>query len=401
MRPFHVTASGLWRAALCLGSGILEREDRANEDARHGQAGHAFLHDVNRLGRSAALERAPEEYREAFALIDTASLPVSPDGYAAEVAFAFDVVTGGAIELHRKGDRDYSMCGETQIPGTADVVALVGDDGVYVADWKFGWKDLPEPAVNWQFRFLALAAARAYGRTHARVEMIRVGKDGTPYRVPAALDAFDLAEVACDLRELHANGLRWAHAGGPPPVKTGAHCEGCASLKFCPASQALVSAPRPMTEAYVAGLGAITREREVEVVEFMRWFGAVYENVKQAVHDYALLHPIRMPDGSVYGPRSWRRTQPFGVEAWRYLAERFGEEVAWKACEISSTWTKVEGLVRKQAEASGEKYTHAVRRVRAELEQQGAVKVNEGSSVGLIPPPRQTKNGRRIEGGEP
>src|SRR5262245_58185755 len=105
---------------LCLGSAILPRSRSTNVYTEHGSAGHAFLLDVHRIGRANALAKVDEKYREAFALIDTGRLPVDAV-YAAEVAFAFDVMTGQGRELHRKGDRDYSMCVPTEIPGTIDV----------------------------------------------------------------------------------------------------------------------------------------------------------------------------------------------------------------------------------------------------------------------------------------
>src|SRR5215471_4720463 len=210
MRQFKVTASNLWRAFLCLGSAILPKAEATSEAAERGIAIHKYLLDCNRVGQDLAIANVPEKYRPACGLIDLTRLPVDPTKYAAEVALAFDARTGKARELHRKGDRYYSQATATEICGTADVVALVDDEVVKVIDYKSGYKTLPAPEANWQFRFLGLAAARAYDRTHALVEMIRIGSDGFPYPIRGELDLWALAETAEELRELYANGTRAA-----------------------------------------------------------------------------------------------------------------------------------------------------------------------------------------------
>jgi hypothetical protein len=214
VRRFAVTASGIWRAMICLGSAILPRAPSSNRYAEHGSAGHTFLLDCNRLGREQALAKVQEKYRTAFALIDIDRLPIDPAAYAAEVAVAVDVVTGAGRELHRKGDRDYSMCAATEIPGTADVVALIDGDAAYVGDYKFGHKALPSPRLNWQFRALALMVARAFGRSRVVVEMIRVGEDGSrrDRRLRSCGDRRGTTGSAC---QRHAGrGNRWSRTHG-------------------------------------------------------------------------------------------------------------------------------------------------------------------------------------------
>lgn len=364
MRRFHVTASGIWRAILCLGSAILPRTSETSEYTEDGNAVHAFLMNVNRLrSRDEALVLVPKEHRGACALIDTEKLPVDAAKYAAEVAFALDVVSGKGRELHRKGDRDYSMCTPTEIAGTADVVALVGDDTVLVVDYKRGHSYRPHPEVNWQFKFLALAAARAYSTsertiTRALVQMVRIGEDGYPYTIRGELDLFDLAEVSEEVRELHANGMRAAAADVELPLVTGSHCKGCPAMLRCNAATALVRAPHQGDQRIVglAETGGMVSNDDVlfaigvrdAAKTFLKKLEEQLESVATA--RYHAGDPITLPDGSQYIPVEKSRSEPAGRAAWNMIATLFGEKAAWDAVELKASWESFEDLARAEVE---------------------------------------------------
>lgn len=380
MKRFHVTASSLWRAMLCLGSTALERAGSVNEYAERGTKIHAFLESVSRIGRDESLRLAFADDREAMALINTDRLPLGTS-YAAEVTFAFDVATGRAQEMGRNLQRDYSSARPTEICGTADVVALLGDDAVYVADYKTGHKQLASPEANWQFKFLGLAAARAYGRDRAVVEMIRIGTDGEPYKIGGELGLFDLAEIAEQVRELWMAGTKAATSSDPPPLTTGAHCSGCASISFCPAATAMVRSLHTDVVEVAHELDEDLARHASKAVDTVEALEAFVKRLREQLDDYASVHPITLPDGRVYGPVEKSRSTPEGPAVWHLLKERIGEEEAWKAVKMSSTWTAIKDVARALAAKDGRKATHVEKEIRDELYARKAVKTSFFTSV--------------------
>ncbi len=133
---------------------------------------------------------------------------------------------------HRR--RDYTVLGESYVPGTADIVRYDDQTGtVYIADWKSGVSyDLTaRPASeNKQLATLAFAFASFYGATRAVVAIAKV----RPQRV-----VIDEAEITrLDLEE-HRQWLidvmdRMPNA---PPID-GPHCYGlyCEHYGTCPAT---------------------------------------------------------------------------------------------------------------------------------------------------------------------
>jgi len=371
-----LTGSGLWRAARCIASAVLPRARETSEWAERGSGIHAFLLDVNRRGRDEALAAlSNDELRAACALINTARLPVDPSAYAAEVAFAYDVATGRATELHRGGQRDYSMCTPTEIPMTVDVVALVGDTTVGVYDYKSGWKYLEPPAANWQFRACGLAAARAYKRDHVFAQMIRLGKDGEPYVTGGELNLYDLAEIAEELRALHADATRAAAADADPPIQIGSHCQGCESMPFCGSTQMIRRRYSEELQS-VQVAEALTPELASDAWEWLEGLEAHVEAAWKILQTYARFNPFRLRDGRVYGIVEEDRDTIDGQRAWQVLADRFGQAKAWQVTKlvISKTGEKgIETLAAELAEAEGRKRAPVMRELLEDLRRAGAL----------------------------
>src|SRR5690606_19690363 len=242
-----ITMSRLPIVARCPASWALPHAEEAepSEPSKRGSAIHAFLADVSKHGRDAALDRGPEEYRPACELIDTDRLPTH---LAHEVAFRLNLRTGAARELGRNIDRNYELdrsdWDEYCIDGTADLVGIDDeDDAVVVYDYKTGWSAQDDAADHWQVKALALAAAWAYGKSNARIGIIRVWETGKVSYSVAELDAFDLDVVAADLHRVldaRARALEDLRAGRTPSVTTGRHCRYCPAFYACPAQVALV-----------------------------------------------------------------------------------------------------------------------------------------------------------------
>jgi len=315
-RPL-LTGSGLERVKVCPGSAILPGTETVSDYASRGRSIHSFLEAVNRKGRDAALEEAPEEIRPLCEALDLRLMPTDPGRFASEVAFAYDPETGEAREIGRNLERRYDVR-EGEIAGTADVVAMLDADGVYVADFKSGWSRKTAARDSWQLRFYALAAARAYGRSRAVVQVIRIFEDGETWTDEAALDAFALDEFAMDVGALAAelDAMRALYADGvEPPLVEGDHCRWCPAFARCPAKTALVMAP-PSVE--------ITPEGAALAYQRIRLYKQALEKAEAILKDYARAHPIPLPDGTVYGPRYDSTRQINGAVAAGVLRELLG-----------------------------------------------------------------------------
>lgn len=197
-----LSASSLWRVALCPASATLPRKERAYPDAKRGHAKHAKLR---------------------------ASLPPEAIG---EIAFAYDVLAERAREVGRDIGRDYGPLADSEIPGTADVL-LVESDHVRVTDWKTGNPQVsahtPSPESNLQLALLAVSAAQVFGKEKAIVELVFTRTGEAP---DAEWDAFDLAFWRARLREI------WQSTrGNPEPVMGDAQCWRCPvdAAGACPA----------------------------------------------------------------------------------------------------------------------------------------------------------------------
>lgn len=369
------TASALERAFRCIGSAVLPRVGSTSEYAERGIQIHAFLEAVNKIGRDAALAAIEDEDMRAIcAEIDLAALPVDPACYRAEVTFAFDVSTGVGRVLGESLGRDYSAATALEIVGTADVVGLLGDDRACVLDYKTGRSELPEPSVNRQLRFLALAAARAYGRNGAVVELVRLREDGSAWRQRAELDAFDLAEIAEELRRLAYQILA---AGDVPPLSIGAHCRGCHSVSFCPAQtgllRALVAEPEASFEGMVAQL---TPTQAPKAYEQYKALEALVDRLGDNLKTYARENPIALPDGRVYEEVTEPRKSLVGAAVWHVLRERFGDEAAWNAVKLTATQAAIKDLAGAAAVKRGDKKA-LEEELMGELARRGGIKVHE------------------------
>lgn len=384
MRKFRLTASALWLAFKCLGSVLLECVGETCEAAEHGIAVHAFLRSVNRVGRDAALlEIDDADIRAVCAAIDLERLPVDPAAYLAEVSFAWNPKTGIARVLGRDLGRDYSTADDDDVVGTADEVGLL-PDVVLVPDYKTGHKYLPHPTKDHQMRALGMMAARAYGKSGAVVEIIRLREDGSAYHIAGELDSFDLAEEAEDIRELHALATRYAESGERPPLNVGPHCNRCNAVRYCPAQQAVVV-------AFTAKAGPTLDDRERFVREFeegltpetmLEAYGKltavdIYSKLAWEVMErVAAKWPLKFDDGRVYGPTRTKRDELRGEVVYQVLEAMYGKELAALAVEFVSHKTgkvSVDVVARKVAKDGGRKISHVNKEILTAVRDRGGV----------------------------
>ena len=342
----RLTGSGIERVAICAGAGVLPRVETVTDDASRGHQIHAFLEAVNRQGREAALAAVPDDLRAACEALDVAKLPTDPARFAAEVAFSYDPETGRARELGRGIGRRYEVNGG-EIAGTADVVALLEDDGVFVADFKSGWSRRARARDSHQLRFYALAAARAYGRSRAVVQVIRVFEDGETWTDEASLDAFDLDSYALDLAALvsmvEAHRIAYEQ-GEDPPLVEGAHCRWCPCYSRCPAKTTLLRAAALEAPAP----SELTPEVAARAYERLRVYKAAVGKAEEILREYARANPIPLPDGLVYGVRLDATKKIDGRVAQSYLREVLGD-----AADEAVTVEVTQAGIKRALEAAG------------------------------------------------
>ena len=83
-----------------------------------------------------------------------AEIPDPGQGLA-EVAFAYDVETGKARELGRDVERQYGKLAPTEIPGSLDLLYMVGDV-LHIDDYKTGRSEVPPEFRRSKTRYMLL-----------------------------------------------------------------------------------------------------------------------------------------------------------------------------------------------------------------------------------------------------
>lgn len=348
------TASSIERALACPGSLALPGVYTSSRAAERGTAIHEYLEAVQGgADPEAALEEVPEDWRPVCAAIELDRLP---QGLAAEVAFAYHLNDGTGRELGCRLGRRYEGTEEWELPGTADVVGL-SEDAVYVGDYKTGWVE-PTPAErNGQLLFLALAAARAYGRDAAVVEIIRIKENGTPWRDRAELDELDLDAFAAELGQLRARAAA-AHEQvalvGDPDVHPGPHCKYCPAFSRCPSKRDLLirlaagtafdewKAVQPLSPA-VAGAAY---ERFLMVRQAMKHVEAAW---KEALAKYG---ELPLSAGRVLREVLEEGNEQLdGRVVYAVVKAQLGQEVAEAAVEIAASKASIDRALKAAAGA--------------------------------------------------
>lgn len=392
----RLTGSGLGRALACVPSVVLPHAPEIREEATRGTHGHEFLMNVSLVGREMALERAPEDMRPMLEALNLDSLPVKPDAWAAEVAFSYDPATDTARELGRGLSRDYSGAKPGEIPGSADVVGVTDTEAV-VLDWKFGGWNVPPAADNWQLRFYALCAARAYGKPRAVVGIVKLREDGSHWFDRAELDELDLEAVAAELRGLLERALaEEAHVakGGTPRTVRGPHCKYCPALPYCPAQTALV---REVGFASIEpGAPVITAENAPALLEKLEAVDRLREMMWAALKTYAQGAPVQLPSGEVWGPTETEKEGIDAAKAGLLLAEKYDAQVAIDATksEPSMSWTQLEVALKAwMLRHPGHRVAQLKQEARELLRKGGALRVSKVTAFKRHKPAPQLKAG--------
>lgn len=334
-----ITASGLNRAKRCIASIALPQQDSPSEQAEQGRAVARFLQRVTEVGAEVALAEVPSAYVDVCAGFDLEAMPTN---MAAEVAWAYNVRTGEALELGRGIERDYhgamlllrpAAALDEWIFGTLDVFG-VSDDAVFAGDHKSFTEE--EPArTHLQVCSGAMALAKVHGKLEAVVAILRpYGNRRDDY---ASLDAFDLEDVEFTLSGIYHEFTATRAGALPIEPKPGSHCRYCKAAAACPVAglavkqvQAQALEKRPAFDWQAP----VTRET---AADWYKGLAAIKEWVNQrerAIYAMAREAPIPLGEGKVLGEREKPGTERIDpVVGYRVLLQHFGERIANDACE--------------------------------------------------------------------
>jgi hypothetical protein len=344
------SASNIQRAIICPASVILPQQKGTNERAEYGTIIHDYLAGIydgqepedavtyilEKYGKPGA-----EALKEFNLKVDFDELP-KLENPIPEYAFAYDPKTGEGRELGRMMGRDYSAATKTEFPGTTDLVGICPEDGVLeVWDWKTGLTEVPAPAWNWQLRHAALAINKTFAPERMRIGIIHLS-DGVvkeSYEVKQS----DLVKWREELTALQGVLLEAIELGSVPAVKTGPHCKYCPAWNNCPAQTGLIKklahGPAQFFEEVnslltpeTVGLAA---NRYLQVKELMR-------NMEGAFRSWVAENgAIKLGGGQVLGKVMVGRKELDGSVTFDVLAEKYGDAVAKKACDFSTSQAAV------------------------------------------------------------
>lgn len=305
----HLSASSLWRAEKCPASASLPQIDYLTAAREEGSEMHA------------------EKERE------------NPEG--AEVAYAFDVLTGKARELGRRLGRAYGQLAETEIAGTADKM-IVERERVVIRDYKSGHGfNVPAPKKNIQLGFYAVAACAVEGKDAARVELEFTDRGDSP---GDDLDAFDLAAIRARIRAI------WdAATAKEPKVVVGDNCSGCPAIRNCPAHLTMAIAFSEGLWPGVFPTDGLTVEKVAQGWDFLDRAYRVLGLAKKTYLAFASLVPVQLQNGKLLGPHEVQREELDGVVTYQMLRDLHGENVARAAVSMETSKNALEEALKPVA----------------------------------------------------
>lgn len=317
-----ITASKLELAMRCPGAFTLPQYDTPTDAAADGVARHAEQEAAIAAGNiPAELEAAWPGYT-----------------WRAEVAFAYDVSTGEGREIGQGISREYGPLAPFEVAGTADVVGRKGALLVIIDKKRYG--EVTAAADNPQVRFLALAAARAYGAPYADV--------GITHELRALdraeLDAFELDVIALAVRATViavAKAVHDARQGIAPAFTTGRQCRWCAGFDACPKQRELAELVR--TDALTmrvesGGMPLHNDDDAAAAYALSKRLGMLLARIKEMLAARARDRPIPLPGGMIYGYVTGEGNEQIdGDVAYEVVRELYGQSVADAAVSREAT----------------------------------------------------------------
>jgi hypothetical protein len=406
--------SGLARAKACAGSVVLPRVRWDNPWREEGQVVHGFLVDVGRLGEAAALERVPEEHREACEGIELDQLPtLDPDQFGHEVGLAFDVAAGTARLLGKGLSREQvaELRRDGEITGVADVMGVAylhtGERILVVADYKRGWLDTGPIREHWQLRGYALLGCLALGIERARILRIRIPPSGRPWYDWTTLDAMDMEATAYAIGQAHEEAEKISaalDAGVEPDLHRGDHCTYCPALPRCPAYVALVrdaSWGRSFADVRQAmKLPTLTTETARVYRELATQLRAAAHWIESGLDQLSREQPFPLGDGRLYGPHPVRKPKVAWKPGAALLEETFGEYLDLAAPRHVTITSLRAAFQAMRRDNKAVRVAPRLAKLREALQAGGALTVKITNPVGPYKPKDGQDDGEEEVGGD-
>lgn len=286
----------------------------------------------------------------------------------AEIAIAFNVVTGEVRYLGENIGREYDKFGAGPDDVCGSIDACAEDIGsIRVAEWKTGAQRKLNRLDNRQARGYAAAYARLKGVSQAEVEVQVIDDDGSkvyPDLLMGDEIADELARIASKAEEIELLN--------PQPVP-GFHCKECPARGGCPAirenTDALVKHRLPMLTTHEDVAGVVEK-----LVALEAQAEAIWDAVKVRVEE---IGEVKLSDGRVYGMCS-RTNESIKADAAEPILAAMGLKAATK---VSLTKASVGDAVK--AVAPKGKAAGMMRDVLAQLRGADALKESTSTYIGF------------------
>lgn len=346
------TGSALDRVFNCQASEMYPHARSTSEYAARGTAVHEFIEAARKIGRDAALEKVADDVRDFCEALPLDKLPAGGDY---EVKLAWDYERDTARILPGEGKRDYFPATATEFVMTVDYIGRNGF--VVVGDWKTGFRLLGPARDSRQLRIGALAAARLTGIDDAKVFYAFLREDGSVAFSWATFDAFDLAEIADEMRQLAAQlrALRTVKANLDAKVQPheGPWCDYCPAFNSCPAKMQLARAigTGKALASIPEQIEAMTDTELATAYAAIERYDDVAERVRKAIRQRAAMQPVDLGDGRVLGSVDWPWTIVNATVAYEVIEANGGKELADQVVPRSATLTAIKKLGKPVLEA--------------------------------------------------
>jgi len=337
------SGSSMDQAAACAPSHWLPRAGRpATVWGDRGKGVHDFLLRARDVGRDEALALigTDEPHRKLCEVIPLESLP---KGGHLEIAFAYDPETDTGRVLGENIDRKYLEHGllPHEIPCTMDLVGVEGDT-LIIPDWKSGFADLGPAVRAWQLRFGSLAACRALGFTKARAMFWFLREDGSTHGDDdvAEFDAFDLGQIASEVRDLVAR-LKASAESGRAETNAGPWCKYCECKSSCPSQVGMAQALMKLGPT-----GELTTGRASELWSRLEHYDAIAKQAWAELEEFAKHTPFPVAGGRMVKQVIGERKELDANKTLAALKELHGEEIAIKAMTIEASQEGIKRALR-------------------------------------------------------